>query len=386
MPLSKYPLDEINEGILQSLIGNGIPEGETIEYKSELPGKSEKDRKELCADVSSFANSKGGDVIYGIKAEKGIPKELVGLDVNQDQEMMRLEQKISSGIDPKIPGLQIRSVNLENGKMIIVIRIPRSWIKPHMVTFNDFRFHIRRGARKDFLDVNELREAFTFSETIFEQMKRFCAGQIIKILSEDTVVKLHERPKMVIHIIPYSFLNPRKRIDLKNAAKMIKLMTPLGGILTHYRFNIDGFLTYGKAPSSESVSCYLQLFRSGIIESVDSYSVGDYNDGKFVPQYFEDHLKEALQDYLELLMQFRVDTPIMIKMNMLGVKGHKMGISDLFPQISNLPIDKDHLDVPEVIIDSYDFNFSAVLKELSDYVWQAAGWQESPRLKNEESK
>lgn len=50
-------LSEVVEDDLRSLISNGVNEGRMIEYKRELPGNSDGDKKESLADVSSFANT-----------------------------------------------------------------------------------------------------------------------------------------------------------------------------------------------------------------------------------------------------------------------------------------------------------------------------------------
>ena len=42
----------------------------TIEYKAELHIDTGDDRKEFLADVTSFANSNGGDLIYGIQEDR----------------------------------------------------------------------------------------------------------------------------------------------------------------------------------------------------------------------------------------------------------------------------------------------------------------------------
>jgi hypothetical protein len=41
------PLSDINDADLQNLISNEVMEGKTIEYKRELPGGQDADRKEL---------------------------------------------------------------------------------------------------------------------------------------------------------------------------------------------------------------------------------------------------------------------------------------------------------------------------------------------------
>jgi predicted HTH transcriptional regulator len=52
---------------LDQLFKNEIPESLTLEYKaSDSLGRSNDQRKELVKDVSAFANSAGGQIVYGI--------------------------------------------------------------------------------------------------------------------------------------------------------------------------------------------------------------------------------------------------------------------------------------------------------------------------------
>ncbi len=70
------PFDEIDESHLQALIENGYGERQTVEYKRELASGSDADKREFLADGSSFANAGGGDLIFGIEAEDGVPVRL----------------------------------------------------------------------------------------------------------------------------------------------------------------------------------------------------------------------------------------------------------------------------------------------------------------------
>lgn len=45
----------IDKGDIDALIANGIGESRTLEYKQELPGPADENKKEFLADVSSFA-------------------------------------------------------------------------------------------------------------------------------------------------------------------------------------------------------------------------------------------------------------------------------------------------------------------------------------------
>ncbi len=79
--LFNKPLTEIDENDLHVLIDDKVAERKTIEYKRDLPRNSYKDRKEFLADVSSFANTVGGYLIYGIDAKQGIPVDLCGVEI-----------------------------------------------------------------------------------------------------------------------------------------------------------------------------------------------------------------------------------------------------------------------------------------------------------------
>ena len=88
-------LEEIDESDLQHLVDEEITEKKTLDYKSELPGNRESDKKEFLAEVSSFINTIGGDLIYGIteNRENGKPEALIGIDIeNVDQEILRLDR------------------------------------------------------------------------------------------------------------------------------------------------------------------------------------------------------------------------------------------------------------------------------------------------------
>ena len=60
------PINEINQTNIETLITDKIEESRTLEYKEELPIGTDNEKKEFLADVSSFANALGGDIIYGI--------------------------------------------------------------------------------------------------------------------------------------------------------------------------------------------------------------------------------------------------------------------------------------------------------------------------------
>lgn len=118
-----------------ALISEARSEDRTIEYKLTLPSSAESERvSRLLKPVCSFANTDGGDLVFGLRANQGVPTTLEGIDIdNIDQTKLSFEHIIQSGIEPQIRGVQIRDIKLDNGKFVVVVRVPKSWIVPHRV-------------------------------------------------------------------------------------------------------------------------------------------------------------------------------------------------------------------------------------------------------------
>ena len=187
---------EITKRDIESLIVNEVAEGKTLEYKEELPGSSDGDKKEFLYDISAFANASGGDILYGIaekrdvnKKSTGIPGKLSGLSgINIDAEIRRLQSCIQDGIAPRIPGIQIRPVD-EFAEPVIIIRIPKSWNSPHMVTLKGVsHFYSRNSTGKYQLDIDEIRAAFIASESLAQRIKEFRIDRISKLVADETPV------------------------------------------------------------------------------------------------------------------------------------------------------------------------------------------------------
>src|SRR6478752_4201128 len=56
---------------IQKLVADGIEEGLTLDYKaSPALARDDKQINEMCKDVSAFADSAGGQLIYGVVEDK----------------------------------------------------------------------------------------------------------------------------------------------------------------------------------------------------------------------------------------------------------------------------------------------------------------------------
>ena len=115
---------------LKQLIRDGVEESLSLEYKSAAAlGKSEGKKAEIVRDISAFANSSGGVLIYGIAEfqqgdRRHQPEKIDAID-RQEYSKEWLEQIIQS-IQPRISGVIIEPVTIDSSSVCYVVTIPQS--------------------------------------------------------------------------------------------------------------------------------------------------------------------------------------------------------------------------------------------------------------------
>ena len=178
------PLHQIDEDDIKSLVENQTPEGEKLEYKEQIPFQEKNipdEKKEFLKDISSFANKSGGRIIYGISDKI----ELCGLSLNKSVDAVKrqLVDIISTGLTPSFNDLEFKEI-LTDGKRVLILDIPESWNKPHMVMVDKKdvgSFWIRNNSQKMTMPYDILRRSFSEFSFIKQEIKGFVADAIEKI-------------------------------------------------------------------------------------------------------------------------------------------------------------------------------------------------------------
>jgi schlafen family protein len=99
---------------LERLVTDRVQESLALDYKDARSlGKTSSERNELCKDVSAFANSAGGQIIYGIEERDRHPVRVQDSDSIDPAAITRewIEQVIDSNIQPRIQNLLIQSID-----------------------------------------------------------------------------------------------------------------------------------------------------------------------------------------------------------------------------------------------------------------------------------
>ena len=361
------PVEAVDEAALQALIADQVYEGKTIEYKRDMSSSAESKMIPLLATVSSFANTAGGDLLIGVDANNGVPIQLSGVKTdNTDAEILRLEQVLRNGIEPRLPRVEIRPIALASGRYVWVIRTHTSWIAPHRVSRNS-KFYARHSAGRYPLDVGELRTAFTISETGAARIRDFRTDRIALIHSRQTPVPLDPGGCMVVHVLPLGAFLTKTAIDIAKLEGRYKLR-PIGAHGWNTRINLDGIVNFDS-------HAYLQVFRSGVVESVSMYVLPNL---ELQSVSYEQKSIELLKDYFAFAAEFEIHPPYYVFLSFLGVKGCRLGGVYSSP-ISRTPpiLQEDMLILPEVVIQSRDEQPHQILRTAFDMVWNSFGFIQS---------
>lgn len=380
MSLANKPLNEITEADLQELIENKVAEGKEYDYKLKLWSGSDKEKKEFLADVSSFANTGGGHLIIGMDEAEGIPIAIVGLSDDLDAAKLRLENMLRDSIAPRIQGVDMIARPVQSGK-VLIIRVPRSWSAPHMVTFDGgSKFYARNSAGKYQLDVNELRAAFTLSETTTERIRNFRLDRIAKISAGDTPIPLKEGAKLVLHVIPIGAFTSTGSLEFSSATqKRDHWSSNLRHhmVVNNHNYNLDGLAFYGASSTEILDNTYVQIFRNGTIEYADTYIFRGEN--QVIPYYLEQKILPILGEFFKIQSELETGSTVVIMLTLLGVRGFIIVPRNriLAFEYNARPVDRADLLIPDILVGDFSADLPQILRSMFDIVWNSCGYPRS---------
>jgi predicted HTH transcriptional regulator len=119
-------------------------ETRTLDFKREIRLISDKDKFEFAKDISAFANTEGGNIVYG-KEDKSEGGRAIGIDP-QSYDADQMQQIITQRCNP--PPIFTSKLTKAKRKWFVILEIPESKLKPVELTQNRDVW-IRRGATSD---------------------------------------------------------------------------------------------------------------------------------------------------------------------------------------------------------------------------------------------
>ena len=165
-PVLPNNLEAITPEDVQKLVTDSVPEGKTIEYKQDLYNLDASNQEyrvrqheEMLKDISSFANTLGGDLVIGIREDNGVAVEVCGFEINNpDSLKLRITQIVQNGIEPRL-SFAIKSIEHSPGRSVFILRVRQNLIAPHRVAYQGRfgRFYARTSSGAHPMDTSELR-------------------------------------------------------------------------------------------------------------------------------------------------------------------------------------------------------------------------------------
>ncbi len=379
--------ERIDKSAIDQLILGGVSESQWLDYKQQLPDSQPKAKTEFLADIASFANSSGGDLIFGVVERRdgegkptGTPEAArgVGASVNIDSELLRLQHMINEGIAPRIPVRTVVVSGFPEGP-ILVLRIPRTITGPHMVTFErKNRFYGRTNTTRLLLDVESIRRLFNASADGVERALRFRDSRVAALVAGETPVRM-TGAALILHVIPQFIAT---RFDVRGIGLGNVPMPMAGG-------GQPGYVAEGLVFRAER-GYTLVMRDTAIVETAHNLS-GEI-DGKPRPVSPYWVARESVRFVRRVLEQFArldVSAPYLVLSTFAGVKGREaalpaadIGGGAYVPR----KFDRDLLALADVELPSADSSLvTAAMQPVFDSMWQALGEWRDPSYANGES-
>lgn len=381
-------LSSITQAHIEQLVVDQIREGPHLDFKRDLPTAwNDAAKHEFLADTTAFANSGGGDLIFGVEEDGQAQASRVLPQVisNVDQEIRRLQDFLLNLAEPRLPGVRVQAVQVSvagTDGHVIVVRVPQSWAGPHRVKTNQ-HFFIRDGLRKRQLDVPEIRSLFLRTENQTQKLNDFRTERLGKILSGNAPQQLVDGPVLVAHLVPTQAALGLVQIDPVpyTSHGRLPVIGTSGGLA---RLNLDGALVVRSETPQGETHGYSQFFRNGFFEST-LVLTRRMDDGRVLlaSRSYEEYLIALLGSFRGELDRLGINYECAVMLSLLRADEVRLGVQSDWglDDPRQTLFDRKTLVLPDIVAPS-EVSPEKAMKPAFDLMWQAAGFVGSRNYNN----
>ncbi|WP_413584455.1 helix-turn-helix domain-containing protein [Bdellovibrio sp. HCB274] len=370
--LSNWSIADVN-----LLIESETEESQFLDYKRDLPDKSDGKKKEFLYDICSFANASGGLIVYGISekivegSKTNKPGAIEGISTDPSEELNRLNQIISAGITPRINGIESKILRFENS-WVLIYRINKSWNSPHMVSLEGInKFYTRNQTGKVLMDYNQIQSSFINGEQLTKRSTSFCNERADLIGKGVTPIPLLGTRRLIIHILPLGAFH-NQTFSIQTLKSDNNNLMPINAQFNnpYTKINLDGICRYENHKHNYG---YVQVFRSGIHEFVDGYVIDPNanNDFTFVDA-IGSAISQSLDSSFKNIERLGIFDPVVVQIQLQSVRNRKLYYSSR-GSIDERHFDRDTVFIPNIVIE--DRKWETRMGDLMDPICQSAGYE-----------
>jgi len=372
-------IEHVTKDDVLRLIDNEVQEGRTIEYKRDVPSANDGDKVKFLKAVSGMANTDGGDLIYGVDADDGVPTAAHGFPIAQaDQIKLRLEAILQTCVEPRIPTVVLHIVSMDGERCVLVVRIRRSWLAPHRISVgNHVHFYGRNSASTYPLDVSQLREAFAVSDQLAARVRTFVVERLLRVEQRRTPVLLEKGAKMVLHVLPIESFSPRTQAYLE-VPRLERTYFPIfSGSSRSSKPNLDGFVVFDTRRGE--CQSYTQIFRSGAAEATVVFSQYDDGNNALSGGHIEYLVNGLLTNLVQQMHLRGMAGPYVISLSFVDIDGYEMQTNSYFSNREKCRYPESLMTLPDVLLENPgSFKSWEIMRPIIDVMWNAFEYDGSP--------
>lgn len=156
------PLEQVTAAHVSGLVDGGVQEDFDLDFKAQMYGTSDSDKRDLASDVAAMANSAGGVIVLGVEEnEHAQASAAPGIAISDELERRILQ--VTAAVSPA-PGVAVRRLAIDEADPahgFALILVPRSLAGPHAVVVNasSLRYPVRHGTTTRYLSAPEVAAA-----------------------------------------------------------------------------------------------------------------------------------------------------------------------------------------------------------------------------------
>ena len=155
-----HPPGPITEELLDAAVQSHVEEAHDLDWKSKLPPAKGISGTDYPKDVAAMANSGGGVIVYGVKADGKAASERCDVGEFDESHESALRLAAVSAISPPVSGLSVHTVH-SSGRRAVVVVVPPSAEGPHLVFRGEhFGAPVRVGAYTHWMKEREIEATY----------------------------------------------------------------------------------------------------------------------------------------------------------------------------------------------------------------------------------
>jgi hypothetical protein len=385
------PLDALTIADFEELVRADVGESTTLEFKRELPGSGDGGNVKILREITALANTYGGDLLYGIEERDSIAVAVPGIpNTGMGEQVLRIESLLRQGVEPPLVDVQIRPVDIDDARCVLVLRVRKAWSGPHRVTSKGHAHFYGRNSKESFpMDVTALRAAFGQSELVVERAERFRSERVQRLLNQRAVVRqLFDGALLALHVVPIASFAAGSSTNLwPPSDKRLQHFYPEKAGVSCADPTFEGFVLFDDRRGPSTAYCH--VYRTGCVELVHVLRPVEMlpSSHKYwiVSPWVEQFAILNTERYTAVLENYGVSGPFLVGLSLIGAQSYALDVERApAPYMgSSATLGREWLQIQSIYMEQGVPDASAIWRPFIDRIYNAFRREGSPYWKDD---